>query len=453
VAATRVEVAEGPALVLKGYEGEPLTDLDSYRAVGGYAQIAKARAQSPQEVTQQIIDSNLRGRGGAFFPTGRKASFIPTPDKVAKPIYITVNADESEPGTFKDREIMLKVPHRLLEGCLIAAHAIQSRHVFIYIRGEYAEEYRVLEAARGEAEAAGLLGDVTITIHRGAGAYICGEETALLESLEGKRGQPRSKPPFPAIQGLYASPTLINNVESITNMPIVLEVGPQEYAQIGAPPDSTGTRLFCLSGNVAKPGVYEAPHGITVRHLIYDIGGGITDGRELKAVMVGGSSFPVMIPSELDTPLDADSLGKAGLFIGSGVITAIDDRTCIVQFALRVAQFYMHESCGKCTPCRVGTRWLVQILKAIENGTATQRDLDLLLDVCDRIIGKCLCVLGDSAAMPVASCVTKFREEFDEHLAHGGCPYGEDSSLAHLFAPVDQHAHTPVPQELSVERS
>jgi NADH-quinone oxidoreductase subunit F len=450
---TTVAVAEGPALVLGGYEGEPLVDLDSYRAVGGYAQLAKARAMSPQEVTQQIIDSNLRGRGGAFFPTGRKASFIPTPDKVSKPIYITVNADESEPGTFKDREIMRKVPHRLLEGCLIAAHAIQCKHVFIYIRGEYSAEYEVLAHARDEAQQAGLFGDVTITIHRGAGAYICGEETALLESLEGKRGQPRSKPPFPALQGLYASPTLINNVESITNMPIVLEVGPQEYAQIGAPPDSTGTRLFCLSGNVAKPGVYEAPHGITVRHLIYDIGGGIPDGRELKAVMVGGSSFPVMIPSELDTKLDANSLGEKGLFIGSGVVTAIDDRTCIVQFALRVAQFYMHESCGKCTPCRVGTRWLVQILRAVEDGTATEKDLEVLLDVCDRIIGKCLCVLGDSAAMPVASCVTKFRAEFREHLRTGGCPFGGDSSLSNLFAPVDQHAHTPVPEVISTERT
>jgi NADH-quinone oxidoreductase subunit F len=453
MAETTVRVGEGPALVLKGYDGDPLTDLDSYRAVGGYAQLAKARAMSPQEVTQQIIDSNLRGRGGAFFPTGRKASFIPTPDKVSKPIYITVNADESEPGTFKDREIMLKVPHRLLEGCLIAAYAIQSKHVFIYIRGEYGTEYEVLAGALREVREAGLLEDVQLTIHRGAGAYICGEETALLESLEGKRGQPRSKPPFPAIQGLYASPTLINNVESITNMPIVLEVGPQEYAQIGAPPDSTGTRLFCLSGNVQKPGVYEAPHGITTRHLIYDIGGGIAGGRELKAVMVGGSSFPVMTPDELDTKLDANSLGQHGLFIGSGVVCAIDDRTCIVQFALRVAQFYMHESCGKCTPCRVGTRWLVQLVRAFEEGTATAGDFDVILDVCDRIIGKCLCVLGDSAAMPVASCVTKFRDEFRQHLVHGGCPFGADSSLANLFAPVDQHAHTPVPQELSLERT
>jgi NADH-quinone oxidoreductase subunit F len=442
--------AEEPTIVLAGGVEEPLRDLASYRAVGGYAQLERARAMTPQAVTEQLIQSNLRGRGGAFFPTGRKASFIPTPEKVAKPIYLTVNADESEPGTFKDREIMLRVPHRLLEGCLIAAHAIQSKDVFIYIRGEYTTEYDVLSAALGEARRAGLLGDVRLVIHRGAGAYICGEETALLESLEGKRGQPRSKPPFPAISGLYASPTLINNVETITNVPKVLELGPEEYAQIGAPPDSTGTRVFCLSGNVVNPGAYEAPHGITTRHLIEELGGGIANGRQLKAVMIGGSSFPVMTPNELDTKLDANSLGQVGLFIGSGVVTAIDDRTCIVQFALRVAQFYMHESCGKCTPCRVGTRWLVQILRSIEDGTATENDLEVMLDVCDRIIGKCLCVLGDSAAMPVASCVTKFRDEFREHLDHGGCPFGADSSLAGLFAPVDQHHHSPVAAEVHV---
>jgi NADH-quinone oxidoreductase subunit F len=443
-------VPDSPVLVLAGAEESPLRDLDAYRSAGGYAQLERARAMSPQEVTEQLIASNLRGRGGAFFPMGRKASFIPTPDKVAKPIYLTVNADESEPGTFKDREIMLRVPHRLIEGCLIAAHAIQSKSVFIYIRGEYSAEYEVLSAALAQARAAGLLGEVSILIHRGAGAYICGEETALLESLEGKRGQPRSKPPFPAIQGLYASPTLINNVETITTVPKVLEIGPAEFAQLGVPPDSTGTRVFCLSGNVERPGAYELPHGITVRHLIEDVGGGIAGGRSLKAVMVGGSSFPVMTPDDLDTPLDANSLGAKGLFIGSGVVTAIDDRSCIVQFALRVAQFYMHESCGKCTPCRVGTRWLVQLLHAVEIGTASERDLELLLDVCDRIIGKCLCVLGDSAAMPVASCVDKFRDEFRQHLEHGGCPFGSDSTLDGLFAPVDQHRRHPTAQEVLV---
>ena len=428
-------------LVLAGAEESPLRELDAYRAAGGYAQLERARAMAPQEVTQELIESNLRGRGGAFFPMGRKASFIPSPDKIAKPIYLTVNADESEPGTFKDREIMLRVPHRLLEGCLIAAHAIQSKHVYIYIRGEYLAEYDVLQAALDQARGAGILADVDIVIHRGAGAYICGEETGLLESLEGKRGQPRSKPPFPAISGLYASPTLINNVETITTVPKVLEVGPAEFAEIGEPPDSTGTRVFCLSGNVKRPGAYELPHGITARHLIEEVGGGVPDGRTLKAVMMGGSSFPVMTPADLDTKLDANSLGSKGYFIGSGVVSVIDDKTCIVQFALRVAQFYMHESCGKCTPCRVGTRWLVQLLQAVEAGTASEQDLELLLDVCDRIIGKCLCVLGDSAAMPVASCVTKFREEFRAHLEHGGCPFGHDSTLDGLFAPVDQHAH------------
>src|SRR4051812_23951203 len=315
---------------------------------------------TPQAVTEQLIQSNLRGRGGAFFPTGRKASFIPTPEKVAKPIYLTVNADESEPGTFKDREIMLRVPHRLLEGCLIVARAIESQHVFIYIRGEYLAEFEVVKDALDQAREAGLLGGVTIVLHRGAGAYICGEETALLESLEGKRGQPRSKPPFPAISGLYASPTLINNVETIATVPKILELGAAEYAKIG-PPDSTGTRVFSLSGDVVRGGNYELVNGTTLRELIYDIGGGIPNGRELKAIIPGGSSTPILTASEVDTPLDYDALTKAGTMFGSGAIIAIDDRCCMVQLGLRVAQFYMHESCGKCTPCRVGTRWMVQI--------------------------------------------------------------------------------------------
>ena len=429
-------------LVLGGTDtGRDLTKFEEYCAVGGYRSLERARSLEPAALVEEIIASNLRGRGGAFFPTGRKASFIPA--DVPKPKYVVVNADESEPGTFKDREIMQRVPHRLLEGCLIAAHAIESRDVFIYIRGEYLAEYETLVAALEEVHEANLLGGVTIVVHRGAGAYICGEETGLLESLEGERGQPRSKPPFPAIQGLYASPTLINNVETIATLPKVLELSGAEYAKIGAPPDSTGTRLFCVSGNVVRGGNYERAHGITVRELIEDVGGGIAGGLRLKAVMLGGSSFPVLTPDQLDTPMDADSLNAEGLFIGSGVVCVLDDRTCMVQFALRVAQFYMHESCGKCTPCREGTRWMVQILEKVEAGEAEPSEFELLLSICDRIIGKCLCVLGDSAAMPVASCVTKFRDEFQAHLDRGGCPFADSSPLEGLFAPVDQHTHHP----------
>ncbi len=424
-------------VVLAGAEQKPLTSLSDYRNAGGYEALARARQMEPQQIVQEMLDSNLRGRGGAFFAAGRKASFIPRDSD--RPKYLTVNADESEPGTFKDREIMLKVPHRLLEGCLIVARGIESTNVFIYIRGEYLSEFEVIKAALDETREAGLLDGVTIVLHRGAGAYICGEETALLESLEGKRGQPRSKPPFPAISGLYASPTLINNVETIATVPKIIEMGGAEYAKIG-PPDSTGTRVFSLSGNVARGGNYELVNGTTLRELIYDVGGGIPDGRELKAIIPGGSSTPVLTAADVDTPLDYDALAKAGTMFGSGAIIAIDDRCCMVQLGLRVAQFYMHESCGKCTPCRVGTRWMVQILQALDDGSAQQGDLDLLLDVCDRILGKCLCPLGDAAALPVASYVNKFRTEFQEHIDHGGCPYGGESSLDHVFAPVDQHA-------------
>jgi NADH-quinone oxidoreductase subunit F len=435
-------VAEIQQLVLAGADERDLTKLAEYREVGGYGMLEKARAMTPQAVVEELSASNLRGRGGAFFPTGRKMGFIPRDS--GRPVYITVNADESEPGTFKDREIMQRVPHRVIEGCLIAAHAIESQHVFIYIRGEYLAEFEILRAALDEARDAGLLGGVTIVLHRGAGAYICGEETALLESLEGKRGQPRSKPPFPAIQGLYASPTLINNVETIATVPKVLELGGEEYAKTGAPPSSTGTRVFCLSGNVDRPGNYELPHGTTIRELVYDIGGGVPDGRALKAVIPGGSSFPILRADEIDVGLDADALGAIGAFLGSGVIIVIDDRCCIAQLGLRVAQFYMHESCGKCTPCREGTRWMVQILRQIEAGEAEQHELDLLLDVCDRILGKCLCPLGDAAAMPIASYVSKFRDEFQAHVDRGGCPFGDSSTLDRLFAPSDQHHHDPV---------
>ena len=430
------------SVVLAGTEERDLTGLDDYRAVGGYDALARARESAPETLVQQLLDSGLRGRGGAFFPTGRKAMFLAK--GTGKPTYLVVNADESEPGTFKDREIMFRVPHRLLEGCLITAHAIGAQNVFIYIRGEYLHEFEVLRAALDEVRGAGLLSGVTIVLHRGAGAYICGEESALLESLEGKRGQPRSRPPYPAVSGLYAAPTLINNVETIATVPKVIELGAAAYAAIGAPPDSAGTRVFSLSGNVVRGGNYELPLGTSLRELIYDLGGGIAGGRALKAVIPGGSSVPVLTADEVDTPLDAGSMAEVGSMLGSGGVVVIDDRACMVQLGLRVAQFYMHESCGKCTPCREGTRWMVQLLRKIEDGRATEGELDLLLDVCDRILGKCLCPLGDAAAMPIASYVDRFRDEFRAHVVQGACPFGGESSLEGVFAPVDQHSHSPV---------
>jgi NADH-quinone oxidoreductase subunit F len=428
-------------IVLAGSDERDLTKLAGYREAGGYRSLAKARKLKPQAVVDELLAAGVRGRGGAGFPMGRKASFLAK--DTGKPVYLVVNADESEPGTFKDREIMFRVPHRLLEGCLITAHAIGSQHVFIYLRGEYLHEFEILRRALEEARRAKLLGDVTVVIHRGAGAYICGEETALLESLEGKRGQPRSKPPFPAVSGLYASPTLINNVETIATVPAIVEHGGDWYASLGVE-NSAGTRVFSLSGNVVNGGNYELELGASLYDLIYRLGGGIPDGRKLKAVIPGGSSVPVLTAGEIHYPLDFDSMAEAGTMLGSGSVIVIDERCCMVQLGLRVAQFYMHESCGKCTPCREGTRWMVQLLHAIEEGRADQSELDLLLSVCDRILGKCLCPLGDAAAMPVASYVTKFRDEYQRHVEEGGCPFGGESSLDRLFAPVDQHSHAPV---------
>jgi NADH-quinone oxidoreductase subunit F len=432
------------AVVLQGADERDLTNLAEYRKAGGYRALERARGMDPEAVIEELLASNLRGRGGAFFPMGRKASFIPKPDDVPKPRYVVVNADESEPGSFKDREIMFRVPHRLLEGCLITAHAIRSQNVFIYIRGEYLAEFEVLRAALDEVREADLLGGVTIVVHRGAGAYICGEESALLESLEGKRGQPRSRPPYPAVSGLYAAPTLINNVETVATAAKVLELGGQEYAKLGAPPNSTGTRIFSLSGNVVRGGNYELAMGTSLRELVFDLGGGVPNGRKLKAVIPGGSSVPVLTAEEIDTPLEHDAMTERGSMLGSAGVIVIDDRCCMVQLGLRVAQFYMHESCGKCTPCREGTRWMVQLLQKIEDGRAEHGELDLLLSVCDRILGKCLCPLGDAAAMPIASYVSKFRDEYRQHIDEGGCPFGGDSSLEGLFAPVDQHTHTKV---------
>jgi NADH-quinone oxidoreductase subunit F len=428
------------SVLLAHADERDLSQLDEYRAVGGYAALEKARGIEPDALVEELVTSTLRGRGGAGFPTGRKASLVDRSG--AKPSYLVVNADESEPGAFKDREIMRRTPHVLIEGCLIAARAILSQHVFIYIRGEYLTEWEVLQRAVDDARAAGLFGDVEIVVHRGAGAYICGEETALLDSLEGRRGQPRPRPPFPPIQGLYMSPTQINNVQTIATIPAIVEMGASEFAKIG-PENSPGTAVFSLSGNVVSPGNYELELGTTLRELIYDFGGGVPDGRALKAIIPGGSSVPVLTPDQLDTPMDYDSIAAAGSFFGSAAVIVIDERCCMVQLALRAEKFYMHESCGKCTPCREGTRWLVHILEKIEDGRAEYSDLDLLDNVGSRILGRSLCALGDFAVYPVQSYLRKFRPEFEAHVEQGGCPFAGESSIEGIVAPSDQHAHHP----------
>jgi NADH-quinone oxidoreductase subunit F len=436
--------ADARLIVMAGTEERDLTKLAEYEAIGGYKALAKARAMTPQAVTDEVVASELRGRGGAFFPTGRKWGFVPKPDQNPNPHYLVVNADESEPGSFKDNEIMARVPHRFIEGCLITAHAVESKAVFVYIRGEYTGPYDVLVGALEELKGRrDLRGDVTIVLHRGAGAYICGEETALLESLEGKRGQPRTKPPFPAVAGLYASPTVVNNVETVATVPPIIEMGGVEYAKLGVP-DSRGTRLVSISGHVERPGNYEVENGISVRELIYGLGGGITGGRNLKAVIPGGSSTVILRWDEIDVGYDFNSLLALNTAVGSAGVVVLDDRCCMVQLGIRISEFYEHESCGKCTPCREGTRWMTQILRRLEAGDAEQRELDLLLDVCDRINGKCLCPLGETAAIAVASYVDKFPQEFQAHIDEGGCSFGDSSPLHAVLAPVAMHTHSPV---------
>jgi NADH-quinone oxidoreductase subunit F len=426
------------------------TSLSEYEAHGGYEQLARARAMTPQDLTEELLASELRGRGGAFFPTGRKWSFVPTKEQIPKPHYLVINADESEPGSFKDNEILSRAPHRFIEGCLITAHAVDSTNVFVYIRGEYTGPYEILVAALEELQdRPELRGDVTIVVHRGAGAYICGEETALIESLEGKRGQPRSKPPFPAISGLYASPTVVNNVETMATVPPILELGGAAYAKLGVE-NSRGTRVVSVSGHVANGGNYEIEPGVLLRDLIYaeHLGGGVPGGRKLKAVIPGGSSTVILRADEIDVGYDFDSLLKFRTAMGSAGVICLDERVCMVQLGIRVSEFYEHESCGKCTPCREGTRWMTAILRKLEAGDAARSELDLLLDVCDRINGKCLCPLGETAAVAVASYVEKFRDEFVAHVDQGGCPFGDSSPLDHVLAPVAMHhAHTHQPVE------
>jgi NADH-quinone oxidoreductase subunit F len=430
-------------MLLAGADEHDLTKLAEYRAIGGYEQVPKARAMTSDALIAELQAANLRGRGGAGFPMGRKASLI---DRASpKPKYVVVNADESEPGAFKDREVIARVPHRLIEGSLIVAHAIESKDVFIYIRGEYLTEYEILQGAVDEAEAAGLFGDVRVTVYRGAGAYICGEETALLDSLEGRRGQPRPRPPFPPVQGLYGAPTQINNVCTIATVPAIVELGAAEFARVGTP-GSPGTVLFSISGNVAKPGNYELELGTSMRELIFTHAGGIANGQSLKAVIPGGSSVPALSAAQIDVPLDYDSLGAIGTFFGAASLIVVDDRCCMVQLALRSTKFYMHESCGKCTPCREGTRWMVQLLEKLERGDGEHADLDLLRRVCNRIEGKSLCALGDFAVWPVQSYIEKWGDEFVAHVEQGRCPFDGESSLDGITAPSDQHTHSPVAQ-------
>jgi NADH-quinone oxidoreductase subunit F len=409
--------------VLLRHIDEPgLHRIEIYEQLGGYTALKRAfRDCEPGELVSEFEASGLRGRGGAGFSMGKKASFLPHGDMDK---YLCCNADESEPGAFKDRELMFKNPHQLVEGVAIGAMAAGATRAFIFIRGEYAEVADRLDAAVAEAYEAGYLGagvlgtkiDADIVVHRGAGAYICGEETALLDSLEGKRGNPRLKPPFPAIQGLYGGPTLINNVETLSNLPNIVNRGPDWFKSFGTE-QSTGTKVVSVSGCVQRPGNYEIELGIPARDIIFGLAGGPLPGRTIKAWYPGGSSAPVLGPEELDLPYSFESLAEAGSMLGSGSIIVADDTISIPEMALRTARFYRHESCGKCSPCREGTNWTVKMLERVVRGEATPMDLDIIASVQENIIGNCLCVLGDSMAMPVGAMVRRWRGEFEETIA------------------------------------
>jgi NADH-quinone oxidoreductase subunit F len=407
-------------LLLDGIDEPGLNTLDVYERRGGYESLRRALQMTPQELLQDISDSGLRGRGGAGFRTGQKVGFLPHGDMDK---YLVCNADESEPGAFKDRELMQKNPHSLIEGIVIASWAAEINRAFIYIRGEYQIQADILESAIAEAESAGYLGQrilgsdhsLTLVLHRGAGAYICGEETGLLDSLEGKRGNPRLKPPFPAIEGLYHGPTLINNVETLYTLPYIVRMGGKEYAKLGIE-TSTGTKVVSISGDVQRPGNYEIQFGIPARDIIYGLGGGPHDGREIKFWFPGGSSSPVLTKDDLDISYDYDSLAKAGSMLGTASIIVVDDSHTVLEVAKKVAGFYAHESCGKCVPCREGTNWTVKMLRRIESGEATPMDLDIMAGVQEQIIGNCLCVLGDAMAMPIGSMIEKFRPELEAEI-------------------------------------
>jgi NADH-quinone oxidoreductase subunit F len=427
---TGLPLGPSPRFVTQHYDVPGIDQIAVYREHGGYEALAKAlRDFEPEALVEEVKKSGLRGRGGAGFATGVKWSFLPKDNP--RPRYLCVNADESEPGTFKDRMIMEVCPHLLVEGTIISSYATKVHHAFLYIRGELPVAERQVARAVREAYDAGLLGknilgsgyDLDITVHQGAGAYICGEESALLESLEGKRGYPRLKPPFPAVVGLYSSPTVINNVETIATVPAVVAHGAEVYAAYGTE-KSKGTRIYCLSGHVERPGNYELPLGVPLRTLVEEYGGGVRGGRKVKAIIPGGSSTPFLKPSQLDTPLDYESVAAAGSMLGSAGVIVLDDQTCIVGAVLRMTEFYRNESCGKCTPCREGTFWLVQLLERLEAGEGKESDIPLLADICDNIAGRSFCPLGDAATMSIVSSIKLFYDEYLHHVTAHGCLVG-----------------------------
>jgi len=417
--------------------GMGATNIDRYLELDGYKAVQKALAMGPDAIINEMKASNLRGRGGAGFPTGMKWSFVPK--QSAKPKYVLCNGDESEPGTCKDRLIFEHDPHAVIEGVMIAAIAVGAHKGYIYIRGEYRYLLDIMQKAIADAYAKGFLGknifgsgyDLDIYWHGGAGAYEVGEESALMESLEGKRGVPRIRPPFPAVVGLWGGPTVINNAETLASVPHVIMMGGEAYANVGVPRNG-GTRLFCLSGHVERPGVYELPLGYNLKKLIYEVGGGIANGNKLKAVVPGGSSVPCLTAEEIDVALDFDSMMKAGTMLGSGGVVVIDDKTCIVKFAVRTIQFYQHESCGWCIPCREGTDWLKKTLNRFHAGGGVAKDIDNLRYLAENMLGRTFCPLGDAAAMPVIGFVKKFREEFEAHLDGRPCPFEKHPAASPL---------------------
>ncbi len=408
--------------------------IDRYVQTGGYEGLRKALTMSPENVIEEVKSSGLRGRGGAGFPTGVKWSFVP--QDTGKPTYLVVNFDESEPGTFNNRELVERDPHQFLEGAIIAAYAVRCRTAFVYVRGEFLEPGRILERAVAEAYDRGFLGrdilgsgyDLDVVLHRGAGAYICGEETGLLESLEGFRGQPRQRPPFPAVEGLYASPTAINNVETLANVPHILVRGAPWFASIGTE-KSYGTKIFSVSGKVERPGNYEVPMGTPARVVIEEHAGGVLDGKRLKAWTPGGSSTPFLTAEHLDTPLDFESIAAAGSLLGTGAMIVTDERDCMVEATRRLMVFYAHESCGKCTTCREGTWWALRVLTRIEDGLGRAEDLDLLENLCGNMLFRGFCPLVDGAVSPVSSSLLHFRDEYAAHVLERRCPFSERPAM------------------------